>query len=119
MLFEKQVRTYRIFKLCLFTEELLNEVKRWLVRKSSRSFDLKLLARVEDSILDHYKGFMTFKDLGQGSFLRFLSENKELEALISISGAHAEESCLGVRKTDVIDLLQQCGVDVAKVQFCA
>jgi hypothetical protein len=71
---------------------------------------------VEDSVLSHYKGFTTFRDLGQGSFLQLLSEHKELETLISIS-AHAEESALGVRKSDVIDLLQQCGVDSEKVML--
>ena len=113
--FKKQFRIISQLFYVLFTEELLNEVKRWLAGKSSTSVDLKLLARVEESILNQYKGFTTFKDLGQGSFLQFLSKNKELETLIAISGAHAEESCFGVRKTDVIDFLQQCGVDSAKV----
>ena len=72
---------------------------------------------MEDSVLNHYKGFTTFRDLGQGSFLQFLSQHKELETLISISPAHAVESGLGVRTSDVIDLLQQCGVDSAKVMF--
>ena len=95
---------------------MLNEVKRWLVGKSTRSVDLKQLARVEDSILGHYKGFTTFKDLGQGSFLHFVSQHKELEALIAIS-ARTEESALGVRKSDVIDLLRQCGADSEKVSL--
>ena len=72
---------------------------------------------MEDSVLNHYKGFTTFRDFGQGSFLQFLSRHKELETLISISPAHAVESGLGVRTSDVIDLLQQCGVDSAKVMF--
>lgn len=96
-------------------EELFIEVKRWLVGKSSTSVDLKLLARVEDSVLNHYKGFTAFKDLGQGSFLQFLSEHKDLETLVSLS-SHAQESNLGVKKSDVIEFLQQCGVDSEKVR---
>lgn len=91
-------------------------MKRWLVGKAVKSVDLKQLARVEDSILNHYKGFAAFRDLGQGSFLKFVAQHKELEALIAIS-AHTEDSALGVRKSDVIDLLRQCGVDSDKVSL--
>lgn len=88
-----------------------------MVGKSTRSVDLKQLARVEDSILSHYKGFTTFRDLGQGSFLQLVSQNKELESLIAISSSHTEASALGVRKSDVIDLLRQCDVDSDKVSL--
>lgn len=72
---------------------------------------------MEDSILSHYKGFTTFRDLGQGSFLQLVSQNKELESLIAISSSHTEASALGVRKSDVIDLLRQCDVDSDKVSL--
>ena len=91
-------------------------MKRWLVGKAVKSVDLKQLARVEDSILNRFKGFATFRDLGHGSFLQFVSLHKDLEALIAIS-AHTEDSALGVRKSDVIDLLRQCGADSDKVSL--
>lgn len=99
-----------------FLEKLLGEVKQWLGGKSSKSVDLKQLARVEESVLDRYKGFTTFRDLGHGSFIQFLSEHKELEALISIS-VQSDNNVLGIKKSDVIDLLQQCGVNSEKVNL--
>ena len=90
---------------------MLNEIRGWL---SLRSIDLKLLARVEDSVLDHYKGFTTFRDLGQGTFLQLLSEDKEIETMITVS-SNAQESVIGIRMSDAIDLIQQCDVNSAKV----
>ncbi|XP_028393815.1 uncharacterized protein LOC114518092 [Dendronephthya gigantea] len=98
---------------CPKYEKLFSEVKRWLVGKSSKSVDVKQLARVEERILHCYKGFTTFSELGHGSFIQFLSTNKELEALICFS-VQSDDKFLGIKKSDVIDLIQQCGVDSEK-----
>ena len=97
--------------------DLLHEVKSWLVKLSSASMNTRLLALVEQHILDHYK-FQVFRDLGHGTFLKFLSEHKDLEKLISLPG-HSSEISLGTaNKSDILAMIEQCGADSDRVSYC-
>lgn len=78
--------------------------------------NIGLLARIEERILHGY-GFKAFRDLGHGSFLQFLSEHKELQTLVSLTGGPADGALGPRRKSDVLHLIQQCDVNSDQVSF--
>ena len=92
-------------------------VNKWFSKATT--LDLKVLANIEGQIAaEIQEGLTSFDQLGHGSFLAFITENKNLYRLLEF-GTATSADVLGakVSKEELIHFVIQCGSGKKKV-FC-
>lgn len=100
---------------------IVDEVKAWLA--NADNVDLARLAIIEANVVSKYPDFGSFENLGNSSFLKFLTSHKELlEAIEQVGGLTMARSGrqgtrLGhqVSLIGVLDFISQCGLQTSPV----
>lgn len=98
---------------------IVDEVKAWLANADNA--DLARLAFIEASVVSKYPDFGNFENLGNSSFLKFLTSHKELlEAIEQVGGftmarSGRQGTRLGhqVSLIGVLDFISQCGLQTS------
>ncbi|XP_068715873.1 uncharacterized protein [Montipora foliosa] len=98
---------------------VVDEVKAWLA--NADNVDLARLAIIEANVVSKYPDFGNFENLGNSSFLKFLTSHKELlEAIEQVGGltmvrSGRQGTRLGhqVSLIGVLDFISQCGLQTS------
>lgn len=110
-----------ICSILLLIGSIVDEVKAWLA--NADNVDLARLAIIEANVVSKYPDFGSFENLGNSSFLKFLTSHKELlEAIEQVGGLTVARSGrqgtrLGhqVSLIGVLDFISQCGLQTSPV----
>ena len=110
-----------ICSILLLIGSIVDEVEAWLA--NADNVDLARLKFIEANVVSKFPDFACFENLGNGSFLKFLTSHKELlEAIEQVGGLTMARSGrqgtrLGhqVSLIGVLDFMSQCGLQTSPV----